>query len=46
MSNVSMVFELTTTYGSLYALTYMNPYSNAAAAYRAEAAIDFSNSIT
>ena len=41
-----MVFELKTTYGFVYALTYMNPFSNAGTIYRAEALVDFFNAIT
>ena len=41
-----MVFELKTTYGFVYALTYMNPFSNGSSIYRAEGIVDFFQSIT
>ena len=32
-----------TTYGFVYAITYMNPYSNGAKIYRAEGLVDYFN---
>lgn len=46
VSNLSQLVELKTTYGSLYSLTYTNPYSNVPASFKAEALVDYFNNIT
>ena len=46
ISNVSMLFELKTTYGFVYVLTYTNPYSNGGLIYRIEGLVDYFNVIT
>lgn len=46
ISNVSIAYHLKTTYGDIYALTYSNPFSNAAAIYRAEGLVSPFNNVT
>lgn len=46
ISNVSMAYHLKTTYGDIYALTYSNPFSNAATIYRAEGIVDPHHNVT
>jgi hypothetical protein len=46
ISNVSMAYHLKTTYGDIYALTYSNPFSNAATIYRAEGMVSSFNNVT
>lgn len=41
-----MVYDISTTYGHVYALTYMNPYTNGGIIYRAEAIVDYFNAIS
>jgi len=45
ISNVSMLFELKTTYGYVYSITYVNPYSDGGRIYRAEGLVDYFNVI-
>ena len=46
VSNISLVVELATTYGSIFSVTYMNPYTTAGPIYRCEALVDYFNTIT
>lgn len=45
ISDLTQLITVTTTYGSIYTITYYNPYSNATQ-YRAEALVDSNYNIT